>query len=132
MGYGNVAPAPLMFCALAPTAARASTPAAMTFSFTLPPQNGMRRACRTPSTHPYRVCAGIVTERLHGGDNGKKQDKNRVKEVKESVYGGRRRASGRPKAEASARSGQALKKANHPLQGLKGVLEKFLLLPLRE
>jgi hypothetical protein len=39
---------------------------------------------------------------------------------------------GDPKAEASARSGQALKKANHPLQGLKGVLEKFLLLPLRE
>src|SRR5258708_29744825 len=94
MGFGNVDPAPLMFCALAPTAARASTPAAMTFSFTLPPQNGMRRACRTPSTHLYRVCAGIVTVRLHGGDNGKKQDKNRVKEVKESVYGERRRVSG--------------------------------------
>jgi hypothetical protein len=79
------------------------------------------------------VCAGIVTVRLHGGDNGKKQDKNRVKEVKESVYGERKtRLGGDPRAEASARSGQALKKANHPLQGLKGVLEKFLLLPLRE
>jgi hypothetical protein len=29
--------------------------------------------------------------RLHAGDNGKKQDKNRVKEVKESVYGERKK-----------------------------------------
>src|SRR5258708_21686286 len=86
MGFGNVAPAPLMFCALAPTAARASTPAAMTFSFTLPPQNGMRRACRTPSTHLYRLRAGIATVRLHGGDTGKKQDKDRGKEEKGSFY----------------------------------------------
>src|SRR6266849_4754024 len=98
MGYGKVAPAPLMFCALAPMAARASTPAAMTFSFTLPPQNGVRRACRTPSTHLYRVCAGIVTVRLHAGGNGKKQDKKRVKEVKESVYGEKTRLGGRPQS----------------------------------
>src|SRR5216683_1415483 len=117
MGFGNVAPAPLMFCALAPMAARASTPAAMTFSFTLPPQNGMRRACRIPSTHLYRVCAGIVTVRLHGGDNGKKQDKSRVKEVKERFMERRRASGGDPKAEASARSGQALKGQTIPFRG---------------